>query len=220
MMEHPEDYVGRYARITSPRQTDSGAYFQPAFVALHEDYPTTTARTTNKGASTVKRGATTDERTPVSGPEALAHALSRLDVDQLEAEARADLESGKVTRRRPAVEKLRVLRGLRRNRRTPADLIVRQVPVIPAAFRPFSFLGETYGGRAGEAGWGTVEAHRQADGPGEHQPERQYGRQAPFSSLLRGKTVIQTAGFEVENSMMIARRHPYCRLLYPPGPKP
>ena len=39
MHEHPEEYVGRIARIQSPEQFPSGAYRAPVYVARHEDYP-------------------------------------------------------------------------------------------------------------------------------------------------------------------------------------
>lgn len=40
MWENPDKYVGRIARISSQQQLPSGAYRAPAFLALHEDYPT------------------------------------------------------------------------------------------------------------------------------------------------------------------------------------
>jgi hypothetical protein len=39
MFEHPEEFVGRVARIKAQEQFPSGAYRAPAFIALHEDYP-------------------------------------------------------------------------------------------------------------------------------------------------------------------------------------
>lgn len=39
MHEHPEEFVGRIARIKAQEQFPSGAYRAPAFIALHEDYP-------------------------------------------------------------------------------------------------------------------------------------------------------------------------------------
>lgn len=41
MYQHPEDYIGRVARIRTQEQySDTGAYRAPALIALHEDYPT------------------------------------------------------------------------------------------------------------------------------------------------------------------------------------
>ncbi len=37
ILEHPEDYIGRVARIRAHEQLPSGAFRAPAFVALHED---------------------------------------------------------------------------------------------------------------------------------------------------------------------------------------
>lgn len=39
MLEDPESWVGRMARIQSQGQFPSGAHRSPAFIALHEDYP-------------------------------------------------------------------------------------------------------------------------------------------------------------------------------------
>jgi len=39
MMESPDDFIGRVARIRAQEQFPSGAYRAPAFLALHEDYP-------------------------------------------------------------------------------------------------------------------------------------------------------------------------------------
>jgi len=38
MLKHPENYIGRRARITAQEQFPSGAYRAPSFLALHEDY--------------------------------------------------------------------------------------------------------------------------------------------------------------------------------------
>lgn len=39
MFAHPENYIGRVARIRSQQQLPSGAYRAPSFIAPHEDYP-------------------------------------------------------------------------------------------------------------------------------------------------------------------------------------
>ncbi len=71
-------------------------------------------------------------------------SLNALDLDQLHAEAMADVRSGKKTRRQAAVKKLRAIEGLKRYGVTPQDLLVKRVPVIPAAFRPYSAAGDTF----------------------------------------------------------------------------
>jgi len=40
MWQNQQDYVGRVAKIRSQQQYPTGAYRAPAFMALHEDYPT------------------------------------------------------------------------------------------------------------------------------------------------------------------------------------
>lgn len=43
-----------------------------------------------------------------------------------------------------AIGVLNILEGLKRNNVTPEDLMISKVPVIPAAFRPYSLLGESF----------------------------------------------------------------------------
>ncbi len=82
--------------------------------------------------------------TPLTGPEAIYAALSRLDPAKLEAEAREVVRTRKVSKRPRAIAILNTLEGLRRNKMVPTDLMVSSVPVIPAQFRPFSVMGDTF----------------------------------------------------------------------------
>jgi len=74
----------------------------------------------------------------------LLERLAALDLDALEAQAQADIKSGKKTARPKAIKTLRAIRGLRRNNLQPKDLVISSVPVIPPEFRPFSVAGETF----------------------------------------------------------------------------
>lgn len=80
---------------------------------------------------------------PRTGPEAVLHALKHLDLDSLGREARQVITDRKKTARPRAVRVIRILDGLRRNSLKPSDYMVHDVPVIPAAFRPFSVTGQT-----------------------------------------------------------------------------
>jgi len=81
---------------------------------------------------------------PLTGPEAIQFALSQINLDEMEAQQRADIKTGKVTRRKPAVRLLGIIEGLRRNEVAPQDLMLNRVPVLPAAFRPYSAMGSTF----------------------------------------------------------------------------
>lgn len=81
---------------------------------------------------------------PRTGPHAILAALKSLDLDALEAKAKADIASGKVTRRGPAVKVLNAIAGLRRNNLRPEDMMVSAVPVVPPAFRPYAVAGDTF----------------------------------------------------------------------------
>lgn len=85
-----------------------------------------------------------EEQRPTTGPEAIYDALSRVDVESLEREQRDIVRKGPKSKRARAVRILNALEGMRRNDILPKDLMVRKVPVIPAAFRPFNTVGDTF----------------------------------------------------------------------------
>lgn len=90
------------------------------------------------------KSASTAQTVPLTGSEAIAHALSRLDPDALEQEMRQIIRTKKVSKRPRAVAVLNTLEGLRRNQMKPSDLMISSVPVLPAQFRPFSIVGSTF----------------------------------------------------------------------------
>lgn len=79
-----------------------------------------------------------------TGPEAIEAALASMNLDELEDEAREVIRLKKKTARPRAVRLLNIVQGLRKNQVTPKDLMIRQVPVIPPGFRPFSVTGDTF----------------------------------------------------------------------------
>lgn len=81
---------------------------------------------------------------PLTGPAAIRHALTRLNLDDLETKQRDVIRKGQVSHRNGAVQTLNALEGLRRNQVTPDQLFVRRIPVIPPGFRPFSAAGDTF----------------------------------------------------------------------------
>lgn len=84
------------------------------------------------------------EAIPTTGPEAIAHALNNLDLDQEEAEAK-EIVRRKLKSKRPlAVQKLGFINGLRRAGIHPSELMIHRVPVIPPQFRPYSVSGDVF----------------------------------------------------------------------------
>jgi len=83
-------------------------------------------------------------RPEFTGPAAIARALGAIDLDKLEHEHREVIRTKKVSKRPRAVQVLNVIEGLRRNNLKPSDLLIKSVPVIPPAFRPFSVVGNTF----------------------------------------------------------------------------
>tara|TARA_B100000579_G_scaffold437395_1_gene466545 strand:- start:173 stop:3571 length:3399 start_codon:yes stop_codon:yes gene_type:complete len=81
---------------------------------------------------------------PSTGPEAIAAALATYSVNDIENEAVDILKSGKKSTRGRGVKLLRYVKGFRRNNLKPVDYIIRNVPVIPPKFRPFSVIGDAF----------------------------------------------------------------------------
>lgn len=106
-----------------------------------------------------------DKNAPQTGPEAIAYALSKLDLNQIKKEAYETIKGGKKTKRPTAVALLRIVEGLERNNLTPSDYMIKAVPVIPPNFRPFSAQGGSF--IPGDANvlykdlWDLMEAHNE-----------------------------------------------------------
>ena len=81
---------------------------------------------------------------PTTGPEAIAHALSKLDLAEVEEGARKVIDRKQISKRPKAVQILNILEGFKRNNITPNDLMIHAVPVIPPVFRPFAVAGNTF----------------------------------------------------------------------------
>lgn len=81
---------------------------------------------------------------PTTGPAAIEHALSKINLDKLKEYHMNMVRSGPKSKRTKSVQALHVIEGLQRNGLTPDKLLVKNVPVIPPAFRPFSVIGNAF----------------------------------------------------------------------------
>lgn len=90
------------------------------------------------------KSAAAEPAIPTTGPEAIMHRLSRLNLEELKAEQMAMIKSGKVSKRGRAVKLMNILEGMTRNKITPEQMMIKHVPVIPAIFRPFAVAGDTF----------------------------------------------------------------------------
>lgn len=81
---------------------------------------------------------------PLTGPEAIAYALSKINLDGLREKHLQIIKSGAKSKRTKSVQALNAIEGLKRNNLTPDKLLIKRVPVIPPAFRPFSVVGNTF----------------------------------------------------------------------------
>jgi hypothetical protein len=78
-----------------------------------------------------------------TGPQAVAKALSNINLDKAIAETRMQSRSGSAAQRDLANRKLGYLKSAQRNGLDPADWVLDRVPVLPPAFRPVSMMGDS-----------------------------------------------------------------------------
>jgi DNA-directed RNA polymerase beta subunit len=76
----------------------------------------------------------------VAGPAGIYRALDRINLDQAIEQCRADIASGRRTKRDEAVRKLAFLKSAQENKLHPRDWILSSVPVLPPIFRPVSVM--------------------------------------------------------------------------------
>lgn len=81
---------------------------------------------------------------PLTGPAAIEHALSIINLDKLREKHMQIIRSGARSKRTKSVQALNVIEGLQKNGLTPGKLLINYVPVIPPVFRPFSVVGNTF----------------------------------------------------------------------------
>lgn len=81
---------------------------------------------------------------PLTGPAALKHALSKVNLDDLQEVYKEAIKTGRPTLRGPAVKGLNAIEGLKRNSIKPVDLLITKVPVVPPVFRPFTQAGSMF----------------------------------------------------------------------------
>ena len=98
----------------------------------------------NKSGSVLDELETVAINPEKSGPAAIMRKLQSIDLDALEAEQMEIVRSKKKTKRPNAIKVLNFIQGMRRNDVTPADLMIKKVPVIPPIFRPFSMTGDVF----------------------------------------------------------------------------
>lgn len=84
-----------------------------------------------------------DKDIPQTGPEAILYALQNMTVEDIEERAKADLKTGKKTKRNGAVQLLNIAKGMRRNNLKPEDYMISAVPVIPPQYRPIAAQGDS-----------------------------------------------------------------------------
>ena len=82
--------------------------------------------------------------TTFTGPEAIRQALATVSLDDLTAEAKELLATGKKTKRSHAVKLLNIAEGMRRTDTRPDELMITRVPVIPPVYRPYATQGGTF----------------------------------------------------------------------------
>ena len=80
-----------------------------------------------------------------TGPSAIGKALGEINIDREILNAKNAIAGGRKTARDDAVKKLRYLTSAKEKGITPADWMLKRVPVLPPAFRPISIMGCFHG---------------------------------------------------------------------------
>ena len=78
------------------------------------------------------------------GSIALQKALAAIDMDEMMAKAKNDFKHGPKSQKQKALNRMQYIKGLQKNGLTPDELMITKVPVIPASFRPYSMMGDTF----------------------------------------------------------------------------
>lgn len=75
-----------------------------------------------------------------TGPAGLQSALSKINLDRTIEQLRAEVKSGKKTKRDVAIKKLQYLIPAQRDGLHPKDWMITRVPVVPPLYRPVSVM--------------------------------------------------------------------------------
>ncbi len=75
-------------------------------------------------------------------PESLGTDLSKLNLDEMEEDAKNTIRLGRKTKRDDAVRKLNFITGLKKAGISPAEMLISKLPVIPPTYRPISLMGK------------------------------------------------------------------------------
>lgn len=78
------------------------------------------------------------------GTKALHTALKSIDMDKMKDEAKQQFKHGPKSLKQKALNTMRYIKGLKSNGLTPDELMITMVPIIPAKFRPYSAMGDTF----------------------------------------------------------------------------
>ena len=78
------------------------------------------------------------------GNEALYKALEDIDMDKMLEAAKDQFKNGPKSKKPQALNRITYISGLKKNGLTPNELMITKVPVLPAQFRPYSIMGDTF----------------------------------------------------------------------------
>ncbi len=81
-----------------------------------------------------------EELNGYKGPDALAHALDKINLPREIAQARTEVAGSRATARDAAIKRLRILKHAEILNLHPRDWVLDRVPVLPPMFRPVSVM--------------------------------------------------------------------------------
>lgn len=79
-----------------------------------------------------------------TGNMAIRKALADINMDEMFNASKQEFKSGPKSLKQKALNRIRYIDGLRKNDLTPDELMITRIPVLPARFRPYSIMGDTF----------------------------------------------------------------------------
>lgn len=79
-----------------------------------------------------------------TGNMAIYNALKNININEMFKDAKDDFKNAPKSQKQKALNRMRYLQGLQRNNMRAEEYMITRVPVLPAEFRPYAVMGDTF----------------------------------------------------------------------------
>lgn len=79
-----------------------------------------------------------------TGNTAIYNALKNININEMFKDAKDDFKNAPKSQKQKALNRMRYLQGLQRNNMGAEEYMITRVPVLPAEFRPYAVMGDTF----------------------------------------------------------------------------